>query len=89
MLRLAIEKRRVVSDGKSWHSSPWLGDWGGLIGSGRVPLLPVVKTANLRYRDHGSEFRRVYGPRLRRVYSQREVCPGFVIIRQKRLQMPM
>jgi hypothetical protein len=28
MLRLAIEKRRVVSDGKSWHSSPWVGDWG-------------------------------------------------------------
>ena len=22
ILRLAIEKRRVVSDGKSWHSSP-------------------------------------------------------------------
>ena len=36
---------------------------------------PVVKTANSRYRDHGSEFRRVYGPRLRRVFSQREVRP--------------
>jgi hypothetical protein len=57
--------------------------------SGRVPLVPVVKTTNLRYRDHGSEFRRVYGPRLRRVFSQREVRPGFVIIRQKRLHLPI
>ena len=30
-----------------------------------------------------SQFRRVYGPRFRRVLGQREVCPGFVIIRHE------
>ena len=28
MLRLAIERCRVVSDGKSWPSSPWVEGWG-------------------------------------------------------------
>src|SRR5262249_12851240 len=37
----------------------------GLIGLGCAPLAPVVKTANLRYRYHGFQFRRVYGPRFR------------------------
>jgi hypothetical protein len=53
------------------------------------PLVPVVETANLRYRNDGSAFRRVHRPRFRRVLGQREVRPGFVIIRQERLDMPV
>ena len=49
----------------------------------------MVKTANLRYGNDGSEFRRVHGPRFRRVLSQREVHPGFVIVRQERLHVPI
>ncbi len=49
----------------------------------------MVKTANLRYGNDGCEFRRVHGPRFRRVLSQREVHPGFVIVRQERLHVPI
>jgi hypothetical protein len=49
----------------------------------------VVKTANLRYDHHGSEFQRLHGPRFRCVLGQREVRPGFVIIRQKGLRVPV
>lgn len=48
-----------------------------------------MKTADLRYRNDGSEFGRVRQPRFRRVLDQREVRPGFVIIRQERLHMPV
>ena len=56
---------------------------------GCAPLVPVVKTANLRYRNDGSEFQRLHGSWFRCVLSEREVRPGFVIIRQEQLQMPV
>ena len=43
----------------------------------------MVKTANLRYGNYGADFRRVHGPRFRRFFGQREVRPGFMIIRQE------
>ena len=58
-----------------------------LRGSGCAPLVPVVKSANLRYRDHGSQFRRLHRPWFRRVFGQGEVRPGLVIIPQERLDV--
>jgi hypothetical protein len=52
-----------------------------------APLVPVVKTANLGFGNDGSESQRVHGPWFRRVLGQREVRPGFVIVRHERLQM--
>ena len=37
---------------------------------GRAPLVPVMKSADLRYRNNGSAFRRLHGPRFRRVLGQ-------------------
>ena len=56
---------------------------------GCAPLVSVVKTAYLRYRNDGSELQRLHGPWLRYVLSEREVRPGFVIIRQEQLHMPV
>ena len=50
---------------------------------GCASLVAVVKPANLRYGNDGAAFWRVNGPRCRRVLGQREVRPGFVIIRQE------
>jgi len=62
---------------------------GALRNSGCAPLVPVVKTADLRDSNDPSEFRRLHGPRFRRVLGQGEVRPGFVIIRKERLHMPV
>ena len=62
---------------------PWIEFWRGLLRSGCASLVAVVKSANLWDRNDGSAFRRVHGPWFRRVLGQREVCPGFVIIRQE------
>ena len=35
-----------------------------------APLVPVMESADLRYRNNGSAFRWVHGPRFRRVLSQ-------------------
>ena len=48
-----------------------------------------MKTANLRYGNHGSEFQRLHGPRFRRVLGQREVRPAFVIIGQEGFHVPV
>jgi hypothetical protein len=39
---------------------------------GCAPLVSVVKTAYLRYRNDGSELQRLHGPWLRYVLSERE-----------------
>jgi hypothetical protein len=54
-----------------------------------APLVPVMKPANLRYRDNDSAFRRLHGPRFRRVLDQGQVRPGLVIIRQERFHVPV
>ena len=59
----------------------------GVLRSGCAPLVAVMETAYLRDRNHGSEFQRVHRPRFRRVLGQREVRPGFVIVRDERLQV--
>ena len=56
---------------------------------GGAPLVPVMKPANLRYRDNGSAFRRLHGPRFRRVLDQRQVRPGLVIIRAEGFHVPV
>jgi hypothetical protein len=62
---------------------------GRVLRSSCASLVPMVKTAHLRYRYHGSQLRRVHGPRFRRVFAQREVRPAVVIILQERLDMPV
>jgi len=57
--------------------------------SGRESLVAVVKSANLRYGNDGSECRRVHGLWFGRVLGQRQVRPGFVIIRQKGFHAPV
>jgi hypothetical protein len=47
--------------------------------SGCPPLVPVVKTADLRYANDRSTFRRLHLPPFGRVLGQREVCPGLVM----------
>ena len=49
----------------------------------QAALVAVMKTANLRDRNDGSDFQRVHGTRFWRVLGQREVRPGFVIVRQE------
>ena len=53
----------------------------GLLRLGCAPLVAVP--ANLRDRNDGAAVRRVHRSRFRRVFGQREVRPGFVIIRQE------
>ena len=43
-------------------------------------LVPVVKTADFRDLGHSSFLGRLHGTRLRRVFIQRQVSPGPVII---------
>ena len=88
-LRLANKGSLVLSGSENRHTCFWIGIARGLLRSGCAPLVAVVKTANLRYGNDGSEFRRVHGPRFRRVLGQREVRPGFVIIRQEGLHVPV
>ena len=59
----------------------------GVLRSGCAPLVAVMKPANLGDRNDGSAIRRVHGPRFRCVLGQREVRPGFVIVRDERLQV--
>src|SRR5450759_4683015 len=47
----------------------------------------MMKSANLRQRDHPPKARWLYRPSRRRVLLQRKVRPGLVIIRHKRLQV--
>jgi hypothetical protein len=44
--------------------------------SGSAPLAAVVKTANYRSGNHGSEFQSLHGPQFRRILGQRDVRPG-------------
>ena len=48
-----------------------------------------MESANLRYGNDGSECRRVHGTRFRCVLGQGKVRPGFVIIRQEGLHLPV
>src|SRR5665811_734183 len=57
--------------------------------SGCASLVTMVKTAELRYRDDASKFRRLHGPRLRRVFAQREVSSGFVIVGREQPHLPI
>jgi len=57
--------------------------------SGCAPLVAVVKTPYLWDRNHSSKFRRMHGPLLRRVFTQREMRPRFVIILEERFYMPI
>ena len=54
-----------------------------LLRSGCAPLVSMVKTADLRYRNDPSEFPWLHRPRFRRVLAQREVRPGLVIIHEE------
>ena len=53
--------------------------------SGRESLVAVVKSANLRYGNDGSECRRVHGLWFGRVLGERQVRPGFVIKTPERI----
>ena len=64
-------------------ADPKVGIGRGLARLGCASLVAVVKPANLRYGNDGAAFWRVNGPRCRRVLGQRELRPGFVIIRQE------
>jgi hypothetical protein len=64
-------------------------DTAALPSPGCASLVAVVKTANLRYGNHGSQFRRLHRPRFRPVLGQREVRPGFVTIRQEGFHVPV
>ncbi len=48
-----------------------------------------MKSADLRYRNNGSAFWREHGPGFRRVLIQCKVRPGFVIVRNERLHVPI
>ena len=71
------------------HTCFWIGTARWLIRSSCAPLVAVVKTADLRYGNDGADVERVHGPRFRCVLSQREVRPGFVIVRQEGLHVPV
>lgn len=49
----------------------------------------MVKTAELRYGDNASEFNWLHRPWLRRVFAQREVRSGFVIVASEQLHVPV
>ena len=48
-----------------------------------APLVAVMKPANLWDRNDGPDSQRVHGTRFWRVLGQREMRPGFVIVRQE------
>ena len=80
------ETRRslVLSGIENRHSRPWIGLAARIaVRSGCASLVAVVKSANFWYGNDASECRWVHGPRFRCVLAQREVRPGFVIIRQE------
>ncbi len=87
--RLTIEKAHVGSERGSWAQMSQGRNETTPVCLGCAPLVPVVKAAHLRDRSHWPDLGRVHGPRFRRVFLQREVRPGFVIIRQERLHMPV
>ena len=47
----------------------------------------MVKTADLRNGNDASQLGRLHWPRFRRVLVQREVSPGFLIVRDEGLQV--
>jgi hypothetical protein len=49
----------------------------------------MVKTAEFWYRDDASRFRRLHRPPLRRVFAQREVRSGFVIVSREQPHLPI
>src|SRR5580765_3906134 len=79
----AIRSRSYLCWATRIGTDPAYESWPGLLRSGSAPLVAVVKPANLRYRNDGAAFSRVHRPRFGRVLGQREVRPGFVIIRQE------
>jgi hypothetical protein len=78
-LYVANKKHDVPSAAPDRHKSPLSRTTAGVLTSGSAPLVAMMKTANLRDRNHGSQCRRVHGTRFRRVLGQREMDPGFVI----------
>src|ERR1039457_6525577 len=79
----AIRNRSCLCRATRIGIDPAYESWRGRLRSGGAPLVAVVKPANLRYRNDGAAFWRVHRPRFGRVLGQREVRPGFVIIRQE------
>ena len=87
--RLTIEKAHVGSERGSWAQMSQGRNETTTVCLGCAPLVPVVKTSDLRYRHDGFGFPRVHRPRFRCLLRQGEVRPGFVIIRDERLHMPV
>ena len=86
--RRSANKRSLVPSGsENQRIFPWIRR--ALPSSGCASLVAVVKTANLRYGNHGSQFRRLHRPRFRRVLGPREVGPAFVIIGQEGFHVPV
>src|SRR5262249_52566360 len=56
------------------------------VASGGASFVTMVKTADLRDRDHSAQLRRMHSPWLRRVLLQRQVRTGRVIVRKIRRQ---
>src|SRR5215471_9585040 len=54
--------------------------------SGGASFVTMVKTADLRDRDHSAQFRRMHFPWFRRVLLQRKVRTGRVVVRKIRRQ---
>ena len=78
-----IRNRSYLCRATRIGKDPAYESWRGVLRSGGAPLVAVVKTANLRYRNDSAAFWRVRRARFGRVLGQRQVRPGFVIIRQE------
>jgi len=57
--------------------------------SGCAPLVSVVKAAYLRNRNHSSQLHRLHRSRFGRIFGQRQMSPGSMIICQERCQVPV
>jgi len=101
-LHAAIRLCDSLAPFRAFVSPTWIGSWTDLRHtcpyrswgcdprvSGCAPFVPVVKTANLRYGNDGSESRRMHRSGFRRILIQRQVSSGSVIVRQERLEMPV
>src|SRR5215831_13706474 len=86
MITLALGK--VREQALSWKAGALFGGQirnapaSNRVASGGAPFVTMVKTADLRDRDHSTQLRRMHFPWFRRVLLQRQVRTGSVIVRK-------
>jgi hypothetical protein len=70
----------------AWNSQrdPCLNFSSRMESSGRSALVSMMKTADLRNGHDAASVGSWHRPRFRSILIQREVCPGFMIVRQER-----